>query len=163
MTTNQPLCVDFEQREIFLEMSSLAPAVCFQCGTCTAICPVSSLEEHYNPRKIIRMLLLGMKDEVLKSDFIWLCSGCYRCTELCPRGVKITDFMSAIRNIAVREGHIHPLFKEQARLVGTFGRLYEVEDFDNKKRQRMGLPPLKKTFSEVKNIVENSELKEMIE
>ena len=58
---------------------------CFACGTCTASCPVRAVDEKYNPRKIIRMVLLGMKEEVLKSDFIWLCSTCYTCHERCTR------------------------------------------------------------------------------
>ena len=72
---------------------------CFACGTCTVSYPVFAANDSYNPRKIIRMVLLGMREEVLKSEFIWLCSGCYSCYELCPRDVKITDLMGAIRNI----------------------------------------------------------------
>jgi heterodisulfide reductase subunit C len=125
---------------------------CFACGTCTAGCPVRYIDEKYNPRKIIRMVLLGMRDEVLQSDFIWLCSTCYTCHDRCPQDVGITEVMTALRNIAVREGHIHPAFREQARLVGTFGRLYEVEDFDNKKRGKMGLPHVKKSFDDVQEI-----------
>jgi len=57
--------------------------------------------------------------------------------------------MTALKNIAAREGYIHPSFKEQARLVTTFGRLYEVEDFDNKKREKLGLPSIKKNFEDI--------------
>ena len=63
--------------------------------------------------------------------------------------MHLTDIMTALKNIATREGYIHPSFKEQARLVTTYGRLYEVEDFDNKKRGKLGLPPIKKTFRDV--------------
>jgi len=136
---------------------------CFSCGTCTAGCPVREIDEKYNPRKIIRMVLLGMREEVLQSEFIWLCSMCYRCYDRCPQNVRLTDIITALKNIAVREGYIHPAFKEQARLVGTFGRLYEVEDFDNKKRQKLGLPPVQKTFSDVEKLVHNSKLKELID
>jgi heterodisulfide reductase subunit C len=52
--------------------------------------------------------------------------------------------MTALRNLAVREGHIHPAFHKQAELLGKFGKLFEIEDFDNKKRQRSGLPALEK-------------------
>jgi len=135
---------------------------CFSCGTCTAGCPVREIDEKYNPRKIIRMVLLGMREEVLKSEFIWLCSMCYRCYDRCPQNVRLTDIITALKNIAVREGYIHPAFKEQARLVGTFGRLYEVEDFDNKKREKLGLPPVQKTFSDVGKLVHNSKLEELI-
>ena len=126
---------------------------CFACGTCTAGCPVREIDDKYNPRKIIRMVLLGMRDKVLKSDFIWLCSTCYTCFDRCPQGVQLTAIMTALKNIAAREGYIHPSFKEQARLVSKFGRLYEVEDFDNKKREKLGLPPVKKTFDDVTKIV----------
>jgi len=41
---------------------------CFTCGTCTAACPVAEVHEDYDPRRIIRMCILGMKKEVLSSD-----------------------------------------------------------------------------------------------
>jgi len=135
---------------------------CFSCGTCTVGCPVRVLDDKYNPRKIIRMVLLGMRERVLKSDFIWLCSQCYTCYDRCPQGVRLTDIMTALKNIAVREGYINPAFKEQARLLGEHGRLYEVEDFDNKKRNKLGLPPVKKDFDEVVKIIDKSSLKKVI-
>lgn len=136
---------------------------CFSCGTCTAGCPVRAIDGKYNPRKIIHMVILGMKERVLKSDFIWLCSTCYTCYDRCPQGVHLTDIMTAIKNIAVKEGYIHPAFREQARLIGTFGRLYEVEDFDNKKREKMGLPQVKKTFDDVTELTGETRVKEMVE
>ncbi|MDP7264670.1 MAG: 4Fe-4S dicluster domain-containing protein, partial [Candidatus Thermoplasmatota archaeon] len=92
------------KREVAEEKGGENIQLCFTCGTCSAVCPVFSVNDTYNPRKIIRMVLLGMKEEVLSSEFIWLCSGCYSCYERCPRDVKITSLMGAIRNIAVREG-----------------------------------------------------------
>ncbi|HID94337.1 MAG TPA: 4Fe-4S dicluster domain-containing protein [bacterium (Candidatus Stahlbacteria)] len=135
---------------------------CFQCGTCTAGCPVREIDDKYNPRKIIRMTLLGMRDRVLSSEFIWLCSTCYTCHERCPQDVRITEVMNVLKNMAVKEGYIHPAFKEQARLIGTFGRLYEVEDFDNKKRERLGLPKVEKTFDEVVEIFKITGLDKLI-
>jgi heterodisulfide reductase subunit C len=102
------------------------------------------------------MVLLGMRDKVLKSDFIWLCSTCYTCYDRCPQDVQLTAIMTALKNIAAREGYIHPSFKEQARLVSKFGRLYEVEDFDNKKREKLGLPPVKKTFDDLSKLTKEN-------
>lgn len=139
-------------REVAQERGAELIARCFACGTCTAACPVHAVDARYNPRQLVHMILLGMRKRVLSSDFIWLCSGCYTCSDRCPQGVRVTDIMTAVKNIAAREGYLHPTFRQQAELVGRFGRLYEVEDFDNKKRQRLGLPPVKKTFPEVQEI-----------
>ena len=43
---------------------------CFACGLCTAGCPVSEIDPEYNPRRIIHMVILGMRKEVLSSSFI---------------------------------------------------------------------------------------------
>jgi len=115
---------------------------CFFCGTCSAGCPVHELSDKYNPRKIIRMIMLGMRDEVLSSEFVWLCSTCYTCREHCPQDVKLSDIMTAVRNIAVKEGHIHPSYMRQLSLINSQGKLYEVDEFDNRRRERVGLPPL---------------------
>ncbi|MCR4438201.1 MAG: 4Fe-4S dicluster domain-containing protein [bacterium] len=139
-------------REVAKEPGGELSARCFACGTCTAACPVHAVDARYNPRQLVHMILLGMRERVLSSDFIWLCSGCYTCADRCPQGVRVTDIMTAVKNIAAREGYLHPTFRQQAELVGRFGRLYEVEDFDNKKRQRLGLPPVRKTFPEVQEI-----------
>lgn len=100
------------------------------------------------------MVLLGLKDEVLRSDFIWYCTTCNSCQERCPQGVKIYNIMNILKNIAVKEGIIHPTFKAQVDLVKKMGRLYEVEDFDNKKRVKSGLPEVKKSFPEVSRLFE---------
>jgi heterodisulfide reductase subunit C len=94
--------------------------VCFSCGICTAGCPVSEIDPDYNPRRIIRMVLLGMREEVLSSDFIWLCSLCYTCYARCPQNVKFTDVMRALRNMAVREGYVHPSFLKQVERIDRF-------------------------------------------
>jgi heterodisulfide reductase subunit C len=113
---------------------------CFNCGTCVAACPVRWINEKYNPRKIIRMALLGMREQVLRSEFIWLCSTCYTCHERCPQEVKITEIMNVLKNMASREGYAHPAYVRQANTIYTQGRLYEIDDFDNRRRERLGLP-----------------------
>ncbi|PNX49692.1 MAG: heterodisulfide reductase [Thermoplasmata archaeon M9B1D] len=148
--------------EVAAETGGINITKCFACGTCTASCPVREIDETYNPRKIIRMILLGMRDRVLKSDFIWLCSTCCTCDDRCPQNVELTKIMMALKNIAVKEGYIHPFFRGQARIISTFGRLNIIEDFDNKKREKLGLPPIKKIFEEVKKLLKNMRIKEKI-
>lgn len=78
---------------------------CFACGTCVAGCPVSEVAPEYSPRKIVRQILFGMRDEVLSSPLIWYCMVCYRCYARCPQGVNFTDVMRALRYLAVKGGH----------------------------------------------------------
>jgi quinone-modifying oxidoreductase subunit QmoC len=76
---------------------------CIQCGTCSATCPVSHFMD-FTPRRIIAMVREGFKEEVLKSFTIWLCASCYSCTADCPREIKITDVMYALKQMAIKEG-----------------------------------------------------------
>lgn len=96
--------------------------VCFSCGLCTAGCPVSEIDEEYNPRKIIRMVLLGMRQQVLSSELIWLCSLCYTCYAHCPQNVKFTDVMRALRAMAVKEGYVHPSFPDRIREIDSLSQ-----------------------------------------
>jgi heterodisulfide reductase subunit C len=134
---------------------------CFQCGTCNVGCPVREIEEKYNPRKIIRMVVLGMKERVLSSEFIWLCSACYTCQERCPQDVKISDVMNALKNLAVKEGQIHSSFAKRVELVGTQGRLFPISDFDNTKRKEMGLPQIPPKNEEVQELFKLSRLSKL--
>lgn len=124
----------------------------FQCGTCTSGCKVAELDRKYNPRKIIRMVILGMRERVLASDFIWLCATCYTCHERCPQDVRIPEAMNALKNIAVREGYIHPAFRAQAELIAGNGRLYEVDELANERRTDWGLREIPQGSPEVAEI-----------
>ena len=136
---------------------------CFSCGTCTAGCPVREVTDRYNPRKIIRMAILGMKKEVLSSQFIWLCSSCYTCFERCPQDVKIPELMNAIKNIAVREGYIPSSFKVQLDLLSSFGRLLEITEFESDRRKELNLPLIQGKTEEIKKILQELGLAEKIE
>jgi heterodisulfide reductase subunit C len=129
---------------------------CFSCGTCTAGCPVREITEKYNPRKIIRMAILGLRDEVLSSDFIWLCSSCYSCYERCPQDVRIPELMNAMKNIAVREGYLPRAYRTQVDLLWDHGRLLEISDFENEERQEHGLPPIHEKVEGVRRILKVS-------
>lgn len=127
-------------------------AACFMCRTCTASCPITAVNEKFNPLRIIRMALYGLKEEVLTSDFIWLCSSCYACQERCPQGVGITEFMTLLRNLAVKEGRMPRGVKAQMDIIKAKGRIYPIDEFDNKKRNKAGLPALPTTCEVVKKL-----------
>lgn len=117
-------------------------SVCFTCRTCTASCPIAAVDNTFNPARIIRMALLGLRDKVLKSDFVWLCSSCYACQERCPQGVMIAELMVVLKNMAAREGNMPPGIRAQRDTIKGEGRIYPLDDFDNKKRAKVDLPPL---------------------
>ena len=81
---------------------------CFACGTCVAGCPVSEVSPEYSPRRIIRQILYGMREEVLSSPLIWYCLICYRCYARCPQNVNFTDVMRALRYLAIKGNHAPP-------------------------------------------------------
>lgn len=76
---------------------------CFHCGICAVSCPVRRIDDDYNPRKIIRMILYGMKKELLSSETIWKCVHCHMCYERCPQDVKFAEVVEALKILAVRE------------------------------------------------------------
>jgi heterodisulfide reductase subunit C len=80
---------------------------CLSCGTCASTCQVFSVNPAYNPRKLIQKAVLGLKDEVLKSEMIWICARCNSCLEKCPKGIKPGDIIMALRHIALKEGVIN--------------------------------------------------------
>jgi len=125
---------------------------CFQCGTCTAGCPVREVEEKYNPRKIIWMTILGMRDRVLSNDFIWLCSECDTCQERCPQDVRIPDVMVALKNLAVKRGHIHASFAKRVEQVEKHGTLHSLSMSVNKRRESLGLPQIPSENKEVQEL-----------
>jgi heterodisulfide reductase subunit C len=98
------------------------------------------------------MALYGLKDEVLGNEFIWLCSSCYACQERCPQGVSITEFMTLLKNMALESGHAPPGIKAQREIICKDGRIYPLDDFDNKKRKKVGLPELPTTCKAIKDL-----------
>ena len=105
---------------------------CFTCGTCTASCPVAEVNDEYDPRKIIRMSILGMREEVLSSDILWMCSGCYTCAALCPQNVKFTDVISILRDMAVKEGYVQPERLDKARELDKVIQSLRCKIIENK-------------------------------
>jgi heterodisulfide reductase subunit C len=81
---------------------------CFSCGTCTAGCPERELDPLYSPRRVIKNVVLGLKDPVYDNKFIDICSSHHRCLTQCPQGVEIPKLMKAIKTLAEREGHTRP-------------------------------------------------------
>ena len=113
---------------------------CLQCGTCSAICPVSIYMDK-TPRRIIGLMRGGFRDEVLGSLSIWICTSCYACTVECPEKIRITDIMYIAKRMAIRESSYHrfvvPAVEEAfVKMVRRNGRLTE---------SRMGITVVRKS------------------
>ncbi|MEW6326474.1 MAG: 4Fe-4S dicluster domain-containing protein [Thermodesulfobacteriota bacterium] len=79
---------------------------CFACGTCTGICPVSRENSGYDPRKIVHMVILGLKQRLLSSEMIWHCTHCDTCQFACPQGVRMSTVIDALRRMAVEGRYV---------------------------------------------------------
>jgi heterodisulfide reductase subunit C len=81
---------------------------CFTCTTCTSACPVACNYDNppnalgLTPHQIIRATAVGLPDLIFRSKMLWTCLGCYQCQEACPQGVRVTDILYTLKNMAIR-------------------------------------------------------------
>lgn len=96
---------------------AVAPmTLCYQCGVCTAICPLSATGKSPSVRKLMRSAQAGL---VASSAEAWLCTTCKLCEFTCPRGVPIVDVLHALRTIGFSERKAPP------RLDEVLWKIYE--------------------------------------
>ncbi|TES94574.1 MAG: oxidoreductase, partial [Desulfobacteraceae bacterium] len=76
--------------------------LCMTCGACSSGCPATGLKD-MDPRKFLRMAALGMDDELLKSDWAWMCTICQRCIYVCPMKIDIPQLVYNVRGSWPRE------------------------------------------------------------
>ncbi|MFQ6075115.1 MAG: 4Fe-4S dicluster domain-containing protein [Candidatus Bathyarchaeia archaeon] len=108
---------------------------CFQCGVCTSSCPVADVMD-IKPYQVIKMVLLGMREEALKCGAIWTCSTCFTCDERCPQGVKPREVMEALKQMVIREnGNVakskasYTYYKTFMENMRSYGRIHETGFF----------------------------------
>jgi heterodisulfide reductase subunit C len=139
--------------------------LCFQCGTCTADCPISRFSKLYRPRRIARMVQFGLKDRLLSDDALWLCSTCFTCVDRCPQDVEVAGIVRVLRNMAVEEKGVMPLvYKELALNLLKTGYVYLIPESRHKRRESQGLPPLPKpNLEQISRIFEVTGSSKMLE
>ena len=135
---------------------------CFACGTCAGICPVGDKNEDFDPRRLIRLAILGFREEVLTSPAIWLCSTCYSCTVRCPQDVKITALMGAIQTISSREGFAHDSYRMFIEMAMKHKFILELTEFENSKRAKLGCPELVISTEETEKLLANTKALDII-
>jgi heterodisulfide reductase subunit C len=118
--------------------------LCIQCGTCSGGCPAGR-RTAYRTRQVVRRALAGLKDEVLSSRDIWLCSTCYTCLERCPRGINVTDVILILRNLAVQAGFMLKPHKDVSTYLLRTGHAVPIIDKYKALRKELKLPELPPT------------------
>jgi len=97
-----------KRKNIFLnKVKELLPEggnlnACLTCGACASGCPATGLN-NMDPRKFLRMAALGMDEEIIKSDWPWMCTMCQRCIYVCPMKIDIPQLVFNARTLRPRE------------------------------------------------------------
>jgi len=112
---------------------------CIQCGRCTSSCPVARVVQEHNPRKLMEMIILGLRSDVLLGTLPWHCLSCFTCLDRCPQGGDVGEAMFAIRNLAVRQGNVPNGTLVQAESLFETGRVVIPSRMALVNRERYGL------------------------
>lgn len=106
---------------------------CYQCGKCTAGCPVAELTD-VMPNQVLRWVQLGHLDQALGCAMIWDCVSCQTCTARCPKSVDCAGVMDVLRQLAAEQGITAPPQRRIVAFQQAFlenirrnGRINEVE------------------------------------
>jgi len=135
---------------------------CIQCGVCSSSCPFSE-ELDVKPHKVVRMVILGLRKEVLSCKEIWTCAMCYMCAERCPHGVELGNVMMALANVAARERALPSGLGETGRVLLKEGRVPEIGRMRVRERERIGLPPvLTPNIGQIKRLLEETGVSELV-
>ena len=97
---SQGRCGDFAKK--VKEISREDILLCYQCGMCSAGCPIAFAMDLL-PNQIIQLVRLGLEEDIAKSRTIWLCASCLTCSVRCPRGLDLAKVMEALRLISLRK------------------------------------------------------------
>ena len=127
--SQQTLGLDFVRKVEALADTSVRS--CFQCGKCSAGCPMASFMEH-PPNRVIRLLQLGQWQTLLADRSIWYCASCETCSTRCPNKVHIASIMDALCKLAwdadgpSKETFVQIADKLFLQNIRTYGRQYEM-------------------------------------
>ena len=104
------------------------PRLCLSCARCMSVCPLRGYGG-LDPRRAIRMVLLGREQELIDADWIYQCTGCDRCTDVCPMGITFSDLITRARSMRTRE-MVPGGSQKTADNHRTFGNNMEISEED---------------------------------
>jgi len=117
------------------EATGVNPAECYQCGKCTAGCPMAKYMDLV-PSQVMRLVQIGDAaaiERLLGSRAIWRCAGCLTCTQRCPKKLDPAAVMDALRERSNRDGKVNPserrvlaFHKAFLKCVEKTGRMSEM-------------------------------------
>lgn len=129
-----------------LEKTEVKASHCYQCGKCSAGCPLSE-EMDYPPSVIMRMIQTGdpkLEEKVLRSFSIWVCLTCEMCVVRCPMSIDIPRVIDYLREKSLVDKKVNPRAKEIVAFHRSFldsiqytGRLYEIGLFADYKARTL--------------------------
>jgi len=115
-----------------IRLSGVNINLCWQCKTCAGGCPFLYAMDYF-PNQVIRLVQLGMKEQVLKSSSIWICVGCHTCSMECPQAIDMSSVMDAVKQTAIAEGieigepQVYDFHKEVLNSIRRHGRTHKLE------------------------------------
>jgi heterodisulfide reductase subunit C len=156
--SKEPIHVSNLDVKFRLEVTSHPEAsalnACFSCGTCTAGCPISEFFPEYSPKKLAKMVKLGMRQSVLSNPLIWYCTTCRSCEQHCPQNVKFFNILNVLKNMAAKEGYAPSPWVEQTRQIMKTGLVFPQDEKMAEQRKTFSLPALKNDGMKAKKLLE---------
>jgi len=150
-------------------------SLCYQCRKCTNGCPLTFAMD-LMPNQVMRMVQLGLEEEVLRSKTIWVCASCQTCTTRCPNDIDIAHLMDALRQLSRKASMVsepkvlkfHQALLDSVRRhgqmfeLGMVGR-YKLTAMDPFSGTKLGIELLKKGKLKFlpHNIKERKEVRDM--
>lgn len=126
--TSQIIDLDLLDRGLFSSLPFLQD-FCVTCGLCSSACPVSGIDG-FDPRKFVRMVSLGLQEDVVDARWPWICTMCGKCEYVCPMEIDIADIVRNIRSLRDRDKVPGILHKGLATALKTGNNLgLPKEDF----------------------------------
>ncbi len=112
------------------EESGQVVSRCYQCGNCTAGCPMSFTYD-YSASRLMRLIQAGQKETVLSSKALWMCASCETCTQRCPNNIDVAKILETCRHMARREGKggvfaVKTFWDSFLTSVGLNGKVHEI-------------------------------------
>jgi heterodisulfide reductase subunit C len=116
-----------------MERSDQNLLACYQCRRCAAGCPVGEETGYVTPDRLIRMVILGDRENALSNQLVWRCVSCYTCGTRCPNDIQTARITETIKKMA-KEARLEPLKPKVAHFHDIYvkaavrwGRINEME------------------------------------